>query len=143
MEKSPNQAGSVPCRTHGVVPERNRDDEVQHHEHEALHPAARQLGSGTGHSLGSAVRQGLVDDEDGQEEHDRFVGCETRVSPFSCMPCFRFRIGRRSRRGQPRHDVTTPLTVKQQGHGLADGPSEQLDHGYDEQRDLDGRADRD
>jgi hypothetical protein len=62
------------CRTHGVVPERDRDDEVQHHEHEALHPAARQRRSGTGHSLGSAVRQGLVNDEDGQEQHDGFVG---------------------------------------------------------------------
>jgi hypothetical protein len=31
------------------------------------------VGPGLDHSLGSAVRQGLVDDEDGEEEHDGFV----------------------------------------------------------------------
>lgn len=76
-------------------------------------------------SLGPAVRQGLVDDQNREEKHDRLV----RYGMISC--------------GGGRRILLRSLTVEQERQGLADSPRQKLNHGDDEQGDLDRGSDGD
>lgn len=115
--------------TYRVVPERDGNDEVQEHEHESLHPAAGQhvtyYGQGTEnewrwtHFDLPSERVWLTINTDKNSTIDSYAVGE-----------------------QCRHKAdSAQRTVKQQGHGLANRPSQELDDRDDEQRDLNRRAD--